>query len=156
MFYIHTLRTSWIYLSKLFIWVSELLFPYFRTFSFQFLNFLHSSKKTSLILFQNIFYELLLSRFQYFIFTPFEHLEYIFQNFLYESQNFFFRILELFLSNSWISCILPSKFLESSFRIYFMNFFYLALSVLYSYLENILNISFKTFYLSVRTSFSVF
>ena len=92
-FYSHTFRTSWIYLWVLFIWGEELLFPYFRSSSSQFLNFLHSTIKTSWILFQNIFSELLLSHFECFIFTPLPQLEYIFQNFLSESKNFFFPIL---------------------------------------------------------------
>ena len=77
-FHTHSLRKSWIYNWILFIKVWELFFLYFKTSSSQFLNFLHSTIKTSLILFQNIFTpfsEFLLYQFECFIFIVLEHLD---------------------------------------------------------------------------------
>ena len=109
----HTFRTSLLYLSELFISVEELLFPCFRTYYSQFLNFLYCTIKTSWILFQNIFSEFLLSHFGCSIFTHLEHVEYIFQNFLSEFKNIFFpyfrtysskflNILYCTIKTSWI------------------------------------------------------
>ena len=75
---LHNFRTSWINFSKKFIRDWDLLFPYFSTSSSQFLNFLHSTMKTSFIVFLNVFTpfsELLLSNFECFTFKSIGLLE---------------------------------------------------------------------------------
>ena len=129
-------RTSSLPLSQLFIRLLYLIFweslCNYRSSLSQFLNFMNSSVKTCLILFENIsvqFLELVVSHFQSLVFKLLEHHHSHFHNFLFVFYVFLIWFCELLLTildlldpKSRFSRIPPWKLVKLSYKTFQSNF----------------------------------